>query len=83
MEKDNSFPLDFNQSQGNVCSICGKNINLNECLNLSASWPTSKSKLLERWFAHICENCVDEKLTFVKFEKVVYKDFDHFIFDLQ
>jgi alanine dehydrogenase len=40
-----------------------------EYLKLEANWGYDSNKDLERWTAQICENCVDEKLSFIKFKK--------------
>jgi len=43
-----------------------------EHMTLSALWGFSSNKDLERWEAHVCEKCVDEKFTFIKFKKDNY-----------
>lgn len=38
-------------------------------MTLESTWGYGTKKDLEQWSAHICEQCVDEKFSFVKFEK--------------
>jgi len=40
-----------------------------EYMELNANWGYHSGKDLERWKAHVCEKCVDEKFTFIKFKK--------------
>jgi hypothetical protein len=41
-------------------------------MELKANWGYFSDKDLECWTAHVCEKCVDEKLSFIKFEKNHY-----------
>lgn len=55
-----------------ICDSCGASCNTEygaEFMSLSANWGFFSNKDLEKWEAHICEKCVDEKLTFIKFDK--------------
>jgi len=57
-----------------VCDCCGKtckdDINLNfECATIKANWGYGSKKDMEQWSAQICEKCIDEKFSFVKFKK--------------
>jgi len=38
-------------------------------MNLEAGWDYYSGKDMEHWTAQICEKCVDEKLSFIKFNK--------------
>lgn len=38
-------------------------------MKMEATWGYFSKKDLEKWSAHICEKCVDEKFGFVKFNK--------------
>ena len=40
-----------------------------EYMTLSADWGFDSKKDGEKWTAHVCEKCVDEKLTYIKFKK--------------
>lgn len=40
-----------------------------EYMQLTANWGYHSGKDLERWTAQICEKCVDEKFSFIKFNK--------------
>jgi len=45
-----------------------------EFMKLEANWGyySEGQKDTEKWTAHICEKCVDEKLSFIKFKKENY-----------
>ncbi len=43
-----------------------------EFMELTAHWGYYSGKDLEKWTAQICEACVDEKFSFVKFKKSDY-----------
>jgi len=43
-----------------------------EYLTIKGEWGFFSNKDSERWEAHICEKCVDEKLSFIKFKKTDY-----------
>ena len=43
-----------------------------EFMRLETSWGYHSGKDLERWVAQLCEKCVDEKLSFIKFQKTSY-----------
>ena len=63
-----------------ICDSCGESCmvgdsNLNnkftpifEIMTLKANWGYGSKKDLEKWEAHLCEKCVDEKLSFIKFK---------------
>lgn len=61
-----------------ICDSCGGScVNKNigsattpyfEFMTLKANWGYSSKKDLEKWEAHLCEKCVDEKLSFIKFK---------------
>ena len=38
-------------------------------MGLKADFGYGSKKDMERWTAHVCEKCVDEKLSFIKFKK--------------
>jgi len=40
-----------------------------EFMEMEACWGYHSGKDLQRWSAQICEKCVDEKLSFIKFIK--------------
>lgn len=40
-----------------------------EFMKLEAHWGYHSKKCSQRWTAQICEKCVDEKLSFIKFKK--------------
>ena len=40
-----------------------------EYMTLSANWGYHSGKDLETWNAQICEKCIDEKFSFIKFDK--------------
>lgn len=54
-----------------ICDCCGKSCSKGdygyEFLKLSASWGYTSKKDLEKWEAHLCEDCVDATLGFIKF----------------
>jgi len=54
-----------------TCDCCGKSCSKKEYgyeyLLLSAKWGYTSKKDLETWEAYLCEQCVDEKLGFIKF----------------
>jgi hypothetical protein len=43
-----------------------------EFMDLEAHWGYDSGKDCESWSAQICEKCVDEKLSFIKFKKKEY-----------
>jgi len=54
------------------CDICGgscKKDRDNEYMSLSARWGYESDHDLQSWYAEICEKCVVEKLSFIKFRK--------------
>lgn len=56
-----------------ICDSCGNSCTKHEgygpeFMTLSAGWGYSSGKDMERWWAYLCEKCVDEKLGFVKFK---------------
>ena len=58
-----------------ICDCCGKSCSTEyggECMKLSANWGFMSNKDLQLWEARICEQCVDEKLGFIKFSKQAY-----------
>lgn len=58
-----------------TCDCCGKSCMIDqqaEFLNLSTYWGFYSNKDLEHWEAHLCEQCVDEKLSFITFKKESY-----------
>jgi len=38
-------------------------------MTLVANWGYHSSKDLQKWSAQVCEKCVDEKFSFIKFKK--------------
>lgn len=50
----------------------GKNSPIFEYMELSANWGYWSDKDTEKWTAHICEKCVDEKFKFISFKKTHY-----------
>jgi len=55
-----------------LCDSCGKSCKTDvdyEYMTLEANWGYGTEKDLEKWSAHLCEDCVDEKLSFIKFKK--------------
>ena len=65
-----------------ICDCCGKSLKVKEGISdehygfeymtLEATWGFFSEKDTEHWIADICEKCVDEKFTFVKFKKTNY-----------
>ncbi len=43
-----------------------------EFMEMKAHWGYHTRKDMEEWVAQICEKCIDEKFTFVKFKKSEY-----------
>lgn len=43
-----------------------------EYMNIETYWGYDSGKDGEKWTAQICEKCVDEKLSFIKFKKEDY-----------
>ncbi len=68
-----------------ICDGCGKScckpiskdgkVTTNEFMRLEAFWGYASKKDLEKWTANLCEKCVDEKLSFIKFKKQEYHFF--------
>lgn len=70
-----------------ICDCCGKSCcaaefdgddgkkhKVFEYMSIDKRWGYySKDKDLQRWSAQICEQCVDEKFTFIKFKKEKYR----------
>lgn len=55
-----------------TCDSCGKSCNTDcgyEYMKLYSNWGYASKKDLERWTAHVCEECVDTKLNFITFQK--------------
>jgi hypothetical protein len=55
-----------------ICDSCGKSCKTDvdyEYMTLEANWGYGTENDLEKWSAHIYEDCVDEKLSFIKFKK--------------
>lgn len=48
-----------------------------EYMDLSAVWGYHSNKDLEKYSAQVCEKCVDEKFSFIKFKKSSYHPFHH------
>jgi len=59
-----------------ICDCCGKSCkkdnNNIEYLSLKSNWGFYSKKDLQQWTAQICEDCVDTKLSFIKFKKEKY-----------
>jgi hypothetical protein len=58
-----------------ICDCCGKSCKTEygfERMKLSTHWGFMSNKDLEKWDADLCEKCVDEKLSFIKFKKSNY-----------
>ncbi len=60
-----------------TCDICGLSClnpatNNFEYMALKASWGFGTNKDMEKWTAQICEKCVDEKFSEIKFKKEEY-----------
>jgi len=66
-----------------ICDSCGKSCLIDtglkfknfEFMELKAEWRFGSKKDGEEWNAHLCEKCVDEKLSFIKFENKNYLPF--------
>ena len=43
-----------------------------EFMELEAHWGYDSGKDCEKWTAHVCEKCVDEKFSFINFKKEEY-----------
>lgn len=61
-----------------TCDICGlsclnPSTNNFEYMALKASWGYGTKKDNEKWTAQVCEKCVDEKFSEVKFKKEEYE----------
>jgi hypothetical protein len=41
-------------------------------MELEAHWGYDSGKDCEKWTAHVCEKCVDEKFSFINFKKEEY-----------
>ena len=60
-----------------ICDICGNSCKIGdwdsdmdfEYMVLEANWGFLSKKDFQTWTAHVCEKCVDEKLSFIKFCK--------------
>lgn len=57
-----------------ICDCCGKSCKNKttgsfEYLEMKARWGYATKKDNEEWNAQICEACVDEKMSFISFEK--------------
>ncbi len=57
-----------------ICDCCGKSIKNEEgfgfeYLKLETHWGFMSNHDLEKWTAQVCEECVETKLTFIKFTK--------------
>ena len=56
-----------------ICDCCGKSCKVDddvfEFIEIEKHWGYYSKKDLQKWTAQICENCVDEKLIFIKFKK--------------
>jgi hypothetical protein len=62
-----------------ICDCCGNSCKKSEhitgnfeYMKMATTWGYDSNKDLEQWIAHICESCVDEKFTFIKFQKFRY-----------
>lgn len=68
-----------------TCDCCGKSCKMYdgradddmlfsvfEFMKMEANWGYCSGKDTEKWTAQICEKCVDEKLSFIKFKKENY-----------
>lgn len=72
MEKTEIHKKDIEVTTDIICDSCGNSCKTHtdfEYMELRANWGYASKKDMERWTAHICEKCVDEKLSFVKFKK--------------
>lgn len=55
-----------------ICDCCGNSCNTScgfEYMELKAFWGYDSKKDMEKWSAQVCEKCVDEKFSFIKFKK--------------
>lgn len=52
-----------------TCDSCGEICQHNECMELKVNWGYHSNKDMTTWTADICENCVDSKFGFIKFNK--------------
>lgn len=55
-----------------ICDCCGQSCKTSvdyEYMTLEARWGYGTKKDMEKWTAHLCEKCVDEKLSFINFKK--------------
>lgn len=55
-----------------ICDSCGQScldkVGMNfEFIEMKANWGYGSKKDMEQWTAQVCEKCVDEKLSFIKF----------------
>lgn len=50
----------------------GEKVCVYEFMKLEVHWGYYSDKDCEKWTAQVCEKCVDEKFTFVKFQKENY-----------
>ena len=60
-----------------LCDCCGNSCKTSfgfEYMELKSSWGFSSGKDLQRWSAQVCETCVDEKLSFIKFNVKNHND---------
>ena len=67
-----------------ICDCCGKSCRMYytdvneqshynfEFMTLETHWGYFSDKDTEKWTAQVCEKCVDEKLSFIKFKKSNY-----------
>lgn len=58
-----------------TCDCCGESCQTEygfEYMGLSANWGFMSNKDLEKWEAQICEKCVDENFSKIKFKKSNY-----------
>ena len=62
-----------------ICDCCGNSCKSNnsdienfEYMTMEAYWGYTSVKDSEKWTAHICEKCIDEKFSFVNFKKENY-----------
>ena len=75
MIKTKKIVKEIEQTEDIICDICGKSCKSFtdfEYLELTATWGFESNKDGEKWDAHICEKCVDEKLSFINFKKINY-----------
>ena len=55
-----------------ICDSCGQSCKTDfgfEYMELKAFWGYASKNDMEKWSAQVCEKCVDEKLSFIKFKK--------------